>query len=194
MKMNFLGLHTYPIPQSPVVGPGGTTNISGVCGMLSAPEPTVWVGLDDQFDHTTGQVTTSYPSTFFLTLGFMGGDVFKGQGGGLPMNTSAFTFGSGQVFPSALDSPFELELLRPDSATMPRPWPYLGLPSSPCLGRATMPTAVPRPVSVAVPRPVSATVPPCLPASATMPAAVPRPISVAVPRPCLACPVEHFIW
>ena len=70
MKFNFLGLHTYPIPQHPVKGPGGLTNISSVCGMLSAPEPTVWVGLDGQFDKQTGQVTTSYPSTFFSTLGF----------------------------------------------------------------------------------------------------------------------------
>ena len=96
MKFNFLGLHTYPIPQAPVEGPGGRTNISGVCGMLSAPEPTVWVGTEGQFDKKSGQVSVSYPSTFFSTLGFMGND----QAGGLPMNTSDFAFGAGQAFPA----------------------------------------------------------------------------------------------
>lgn len=96
MKLNFLGLHTYPIPQQPVAGPGGNANVSGVCGMLSAPEPTVWVGTSDDFDHATGQVTKSYQSTFFSTLGFMG----NAKGGGLPMNTSDYAFGSGQAYPA----------------------------------------------------------------------------------------------
>lgn len=96
MKLNFLGLHTYPIPQAPEAGPGGLVNVSDVCGMLSAPEPTVWVGLSNQFDHATGQVTESYPSTFFSTLGFTG----NARGGGLPMNTSDYAFGSGQAFPA----------------------------------------------------------------------------------------------
>ena len=44
LKMNFIGLHTYP-----------------------GQEPTVWTGTKDQFNPDTGNVTVSFPTTYMTT-------------------------------------------------------------------------------------------------------------------------------
>jgi hypothetical protein len=68
LKMNFIGLHTYP-----------------------NREPTVWTGVSSQFDPSTGDVTTSYSSSYMTTRG--GGDW-----GGVAFNsTDEYTFGSRQL-------------------------------------------------------------------------------------------------
>eukprot|EP00045_Choanoeca_perplexa_P015364 m.192431 g.192431 ORF g.192431 m.192431 type:complete len:1006 (-) comp16962_c0_seq2:1886-4903(-) len=95
MKMNFLGLHTYPIPAAPGFA---NTNVSLVCGMYSGPEPNVWVGLKGDFDATTGNVSAAYPSTYFTTAGFSGTGQPDFKTGGVPMNTSKFRYGAGQLY------------------------------------------------------------------------------------------------
>ena len=47
LRMNFIGLHTYP------EGPVG-------------PEPTVWIGLDGEYD-SQGRVSAAYPASYHTT-------------------------------------------------------------------------------------------------------------------------------
>lgn len=68
LKMNFIGLHTYP-----------------------NREPTVWTGVSSQVDRSTGDVTSSYSSSYMTTRG--GGD----WGGVAFASTDAYTFGSRQL-------------------------------------------------------------------------------------------------
>jgi hypothetical protein len=115
MRMNWMGLHTYPIkprdqPGTPIPYPDKPARpVGDICGMLSAPEPNVWIGLEGDFDPTTGGVNRSYPSTFFTTWGFVGtrtpthnpggGSSWAvGHNAGVPMNTSAYLHGAGMAF------------------------------------------------------------------------------------------------
>lgn len=73
MKMNFLGLHTYP--------QGGV-----------GPEPLVWIGLPQDVN-PDGTVTFSYPSQWHNTAR-------PGMWGYAAMKTSDFTDGASQLFPT----------------------------------------------------------------------------------------------
>jgi hypothetical protein len=66
--------------------------------MYSSPEPNVWVGLREEFDPASGNVTSAYPSTYFTTAGFSGTGKPDYTTGGVPMNTSNFKFGAGQLY------------------------------------------------------------------------------------------------
>lgn len=70
MRMNFIGLHTYP--------QGG-----------AGPEPTVWIGLTNDIKED-GTVKFSSPASYQNTL--------RGNWGYSAKNTSDFTFGSTQLF------------------------------------------------------------------------------------------------
>ncbi|MCD6304498.1 MAG: hypothetical protein J7M21_06005 [Planctomycetes bacterium] len=70
MRMNFIGLHTYP---------------AGRVG----PEPTVWIGLPSDVG-AGGRVKFSYPARHFTTLG--------GTWGYAPRKTSDYSFGTSQLF------------------------------------------------------------------------------------------------
>jgi len=70
MRMNFLGLHTYP--------EGGPN-----------AEPTVWIGLDDEIGEG-GAVRASYPSSYQNTL--------RGNWGYQAKKTGDFAFGGSQLF------------------------------------------------------------------------------------------------
>lgn len=70
LKMNFFGLHTYP---------EGRPNA----------EPTVWIGLTNEFDQL-GRVRAAYPASYQNTL--------RGNWGYLARSTSEFAFGAGQLF------------------------------------------------------------------------------------------------
>jgi hypothetical protein len=65
MKMNFLGLHTYPYKA-------GTPS-------TGSDEPTVWVGTKDQL-HDDGTVKVSYPTSYANTL--------RGEWGYTPVKVS----------------------------------------------------------------------------------------------------------
>jgi hypothetical protein len=71
MKMNFIGLHTYP---------------EGNVG----PEPTVWIGLPEDI-RENGDIRYSYSSRHFTTVGDMGW-------GYAPKKTSDYHFGADQLF------------------------------------------------------------------------------------------------
>ncbi len=70
LRMSFIGLHTYP---------EGRPNA----------EPTVWIGMSGNFD-PRGRVKASYPSSYQNTL--------RGNWGYQAEKTSAFIFGSAQLF------------------------------------------------------------------------------------------------
>jgi hypothetical protein len=70
LRMNFIGLHTYP--------QGGV-----------GPEPTVWIGLKDDVN-SDGTVQFSSPSSYMNTL--------RGNWGYAAKKTSDFSFGSAQLF------------------------------------------------------------------------------------------------
>jgi hypothetical protein len=70
LRMNFIGLHTYPE------------------GLPNA-EPTVWIGLPQDV-RNEGRVSFSYPSSYMNTL--------RGNWGYAPKRTSDFVFGSAQLF------------------------------------------------------------------------------------------------
>jgi hypothetical protein len=70
LRMNFLGLHTYP--------EGGPN-----------AEPTVWIGLPDDVADS-GEVRSSYPSSYQNTL--------RGNWGYSPKKTGQYTMGSSQLF------------------------------------------------------------------------------------------------
>jgi len=72
MRMNFIGLHTYP--------QGGV-----------GPEPTVWIGMPGDFN-TDGTVKFSYPSRHFATPNT------TGSWGYQPAKTGDYTFGAAQIF------------------------------------------------------------------------------------------------
>ena len=74
MRMNFLGLHTYP--YSNTLGTG-------------KDEPTVWVGLKEDVT-TNGSVTRAYPTSYANT--------HRAEWGMSAMNTSDMLFGASQVF------------------------------------------------------------------------------------------------
>ena len=84
MKMNFIGLHTYP--YDPVPNKTGSN------------EPTVWVGLTDDLD-ATGRIRPAgaYPTSYANTQ--------RGQWGYAPRNTSSFGWGSAQLFPADCYAP-----------------------------------------------------------------------------------------
>ncbi len=77
MKMNFIGLHTYPITSFP--GPEPTVSVyiiyhpssilySSDCLMvLCNPYIKVWIGLDGEFTEN-GTVTNSYPASYMTSL------------------------------------------------------------------------------------------------------------------------------
>ncbi len=73
MRMNFLGLHTYPESQ---VG----------------PEPTVWIGLEDQMDER-GRVTAAYPASYHTT-----GRSGRTWWAYAPVRTSEFSGGAADLF------------------------------------------------------------------------------------------------
>eukprot|EP01060_Flectonema_neradi_P001664 TRINITY_DN10_c2_g2_i2.p1 TRINITY_DN10_c2_g2~~TRINITY_DN10_c2_g2_i2.p1 ORF type:complete len:818 (+),score=150.23 TRINITY_DN10_c2_g2_i2:72-2456(+) len=80
LKMNFLGLHTYPYTNQ-------TTPVTG------KNEPTVWVGTTDNLDKDgnvlpSGAYMTSYANTE------------RGEWGYNPMKTSDFSYGADQIFES----------------------------------------------------------------------------------------------
>jgi hypothetical protein len=70
LGMNFFGLHCYP--------EGGV-----------GPEPSVWIGLEDDYNGD-GTVNFAYPSRWFNTL--------LGSWGYAPEKTGEFVFGGGQLF------------------------------------------------------------------------------------------------
>jgi hypothetical protein len=76
MKMNFIGLHTYP-----------------------GAEPTVWTGLPDQFDPATGDVKVAY-HTSYQTTAAGGGDKEL-----LPLLTSHYSFGSRLLMAGGRETP-----------------------------------------------------------------------------------------
>ncbi len=55
MGMNFIGIHTYPTYNSLWDQEGNHQR---------GPEPNVWIGMEDDFDATTGEVTWSYPAYY----------------------------------------------------------------------------------------------------------------------------------
>lgn len=59
MRMNTFALHEYGVDRYQVYG-----KIGPVCGNLASPEPTVWFGLPGEYDPATGEVNTSYPTTY----------------------------------------------------------------------------------------------------------------------------------
>jgi len=74
MRMNFLGIHCYPegIPYA---------------------EPTVWIGLEDDFDKD-GNVKFGYPSVYYNTA-------WKANWGPiLPKKTGDYSFGASILFKS----------------------------------------------------------------------------------------------
>jgi len=72
MRMNFIGMHCYPEGHP-------------------YAEPTVWVGLDDDFDEQ-GRVKSSYPSSYYNAL-------FSTRWGGLrPAPTGRYHFGAAMLF------------------------------------------------------------------------------------------------
>jgi hypothetical protein len=77
LRMNFLGLHTYP--DNPSKEKGATPNA----------EPTVWIGQADEFGED-GEVTASYPSSYQNTL--------RGNWGYEAKKTGDFHFGSSLLF------------------------------------------------------------------------------------------------
>lgn len=70
LRMNFIGLHTYP--------EGGPN-----------AEPTVWIGLPSEFDQE-GRVGASYPASYQSTL--------RGNWGYAPKRVSQYRYGASQVF------------------------------------------------------------------------------------------------
>ena len=74
LRMNFIGLHTYPESA-----PKKSRNA----------EPAVWVGLAEHIDEN-GQVNFSYPSRHFTT--------FNGTWGYRAMKTGDYSFGAAQLF------------------------------------------------------------------------------------------------
>ena len=83
LKMNFIGLHTYP-----------------------NAEPTVWTGLPDQFDPSTGDVKVGY-HTSYQTTAAGGGDKEL-----LPLLTSNYSFGTRLLMAGGPETP---ECYGPDS-------------------------------------------------------------------------------
>lgn len=77
MKMNFLGLHTYPYGSTPIA--------------TGHNEPTVWVGLKSQV-LANGSVVDAYPTSYANTG--------RNEWGMTGMNTSAFYYGADQLFES----------------------------------------------------------------------------------------------
>ncbi len=72
LRMNFIGLHTYP--------QGGV-----------GPEPTVWIGMPGDFNQD-GTVKFSYPSRHFTTANVTGAWGYK------PAKTGDYTFGAAEIF------------------------------------------------------------------------------------------------
>ena len=87
LRMNFFGLHTYP--------EGGV-----------GPEPTVWIGLDDDVN-ADGTVKFSSRSSYQNTM--------RGNWGYAAKKTSAFSFGAAQLF--------ESDVYGPDVMADMMPWP-----------------------------------------------------------------------
>jgi len=88
LGMNFFGLHTYP--------EGGV-----------GPEPTVWIGLPEEFD-ARGNVKASYPARHFLTSNVTGSWGYR------PMKTSDYVFGAAALY--------EVDDYGPDYMRLPGPW------------------------------------------------------------------------
>ena len=77
MKMNFIGLHTYPYNNKSVGNVTGTN------------EPTTWVGTTDQLNDD-GTVKASYPTSYANTL--------RSEWGYTPLETSKYSWGTSQIF------------------------------------------------------------------------------------------------
>ena len=84
MKMNFIGLHTYPYGPNPVA--------------TGHNEPTVWVGLTEQLSED-GKIKESgaYPTSYANTM--------RGEWGYAPLPTSNYSWGSAQLFESDCYAP-----------------------------------------------------------------------------------------
>lgn len=89
LRMNFIGLHTYP---------EGRPNA----------EPTVWIGMTGSFN-AQGAVQSSYPSSYQNTL--------RGNWGYQAKKTSAFVYGSSQLFARDGYGPEVMQGAMPQPAT-----------------------------------------------------------------------------
>jgi hypothetical protein len=93
MRMNFIGLHTYPSLNKDL-----------------GPEPTVWVGLPEDVN-ADGTVKRSDATTWYNTQKFQPYGCYR------PEKTSAFSFGGAEVFPSDNYGP---EVNGPDDFPFPK--------------------------------------------------------------------------
>ena len=75
MRMNFVGLHTYPIGKDP------------------GAEPTVWVGLPEDVN-ADGTVKVSDPTSWYTTARFQAYGCYS------PEKTDNYRFGAAEIFPS----------------------------------------------------------------------------------------------
>ena len=79
MKMNFIGLHTYPYSNKSIGNVTGTN------------EPTTWVGTLDQLN-PDGTVKESYPTSYANTL--------RDEWGDTSVKTSSYLYGTSEIFES----------------------------------------------------------------------------------------------
>ena len=93
MRMNFIGLHTYPVGNKDL-----------------GPEPTVWIGLPQDVN-ADGTVNTSDYASWYTTAKFQPYGCYR------PAKTSSYSFGGDQVFP--MDD-FGPEVNGPDDFPMPK--------------------------------------------------------------------------
>jgi hypothetical protein len=93
MRMNFIGLHTYPFHNKDL-----------------GPEPTVWVGLPEDVN-PDGTVKVSPETTWYNTAKFMPYGCYS------PGKTSSFSFGGDRIFPTDDYGP---ELNGPDDFPLPK--------------------------------------------------------------------------
>lgn len=93
MRMNFIGLHTYPFQNKDL-----------------GPEPTVWIGLKEDVN-ADGSVKCSDATSWYTTQKFQPYGCYR------PEKTSAFSFGGAEVFPSDHYGP---EVNGPDDFPFPK--------------------------------------------------------------------------
>jgi hypothetical protein len=93
MRMNFIGLHTYPSSQ-PNLG----------------PEPTVWIGLPEDVNED-GTVKTSPTTGWYTTAKFMPYGCYA------PGTTGEYSFGAAQLYPT---DNYGSEVTGPDDYPMPK--------------------------------------------------------------------------
>lgn len=93
MRMNFIGLHTYPFKNVDL-----------------GPEPTVWVGLPEDVN-ADGAVKMADKSSWYSTSKFMPYGCYA------PGQTGSFSFGASRLFPADYYGP---EINRPDEIPFPK--------------------------------------------------------------------------